>query len=28
METVCKTGLPIPDVLKKTVEKLNDKGDA
>lgn len=28
LETVGKTNLPVPDVLKKAVEKLNDKGDA
>lgn len=28
LETVGKTNLPVPDVLKKAVEKLNDKSDA
>lgn len=27
LETVGKTSLPIPDVLKKAIEILNDKGD-
>ncbi|RST58494.1 holin [Siminovitchia terrae] len=28
LETVSKTNLPVPEVLKKAVEKLSDKGDA
>ncbi|RST56916.1 holin [Siminovitchia terrae] len=28
LETVGKTNLPVPDVLKKAVEKLNEKSDA
>lgn len=28
LETVGKTNLPIPDVLKRAVETLNNKGDA
>lgn len=28
LETVSKTNLPVPAVLKKAVEKLSDKGDA
>ncbi|HBZ09103.1 MAG TPA: holin [Bacillus bacterium] len=28
LETVGKTNLPVPDVLKKAVEKLSDKSDA